>query len=137
MSHARWIFAMAAALSVAAGCSDDPTGGPTGGGAQAGTVILRLTTPYADDGAVLFEVSGPPIDSAVAVNGSLRLFTRRAGGSTIVGVVVGVVTGGAVVTLHVPDVGAAAGYTARVLEVADRQDALRGSLTGYALTVAP
>jgi hypothetical protein len=50
---------------------------------------------------------------------------------------VGVVANGAVVTLRVPDVGAAAAYTARVVEVADRENALRGSLTGYALTVVP
>ena len=133
MNRSRWIFVMVAALSVGAACSDDPTAGVT----QAGTVTLRLTTPHADDGAVLFEVSGGPIDTATAGNASLRLFTRRASGSTIVGVVAGVVTNGAVVTLRVPDVGAAAGYTARVVEVADRQNALRTSLAGYALTVGP
>jgi hypothetical protein len=37
----------------------------------------------------------------------------------------------------VPDIGAAAGYTARLVKVADRQDTLRGSLTGYGLTVGP
>ena len=133
MNRSRWTLLMVAALSVGAACSDDPTTGVT----QAGTVTLRLTTPHADDGAVLFEVSGGPIDTATAGNASLRLFTRRASGSTIVGVVAGVVTNGAVVTLRVPDVGAAAGYTARVVEVADRQNALRTSLAGYALTVGP
>jgi len=133
MSVSRWIFAMVAALSVGAACSDDSTGGAP----RAGTLVVRLTTPHADDGAMTFEVSGPSIDSAMAVNGSLRLFTRRVGGSTVVGAVVGALANGAVVTLYVPDVGAAAGYTARVLEVADRQDALRTSLAGYALTVAP
>ena len=132
MSHSRRILAMVAALSLGAACSSDPTSGSAG----AGTVILRLTTPHTDDGAVLFEVSGPPIDTAMAVSTSLRLFTRRAG-PTIVGVVVGVVANGAVVTLRVPDVGAVAAYTARVVEVADRENALRGSLTGYALTAAP
>jgi hypothetical protein len=97
---------------------------------------VRLTTAHADDGAVLFELSGPPIDSVVAVNASLRLFTRRANDSTIVGAVVGVVANGAVVILQVPDVGAAARYTARIVEVADRDNVLRASLTGYALTVA-
>ena len=132
MNRSRWIFVMVAALSVGAACSDDPVGG-----AQAGTLVVRLTTPHADDGAVLFEVSGGPIDTATAGNASLRLFTRRASGSTIVGVVAGVVTNGAVITLRVPDVGAAAGYTARVVEVADRQNALRTSLAGYALTLGP
>jgi hypothetical protein len=133
MSRSRWILAMVAALSLGAACSNDPTSGAP----RPGTLTLRLTTPHADDGAMLFKVSGPPIDSATAVNPSLRLFTRRVDGSTIVGAVVGVVANGAVVTLQVPDVGAAAGYTARVLEVADRQNAVRASLTDYTLRVAP
>jgi hypothetical protein len=133
MTRARWIFAMVAALFVSVACSDESTSA----GAGAGTLVLRLTTPHADDGAMTFEVIGPPIDSAVAVNASLRLFTRRVNGSTVVGAVVGDLINGAVVTLHVPDVRAAAGYTATLIEVADRQDALRASLAGYALTVDP
>lgn len=133
MNSTRWVFALVAVLSLGTACSNDATGGDT----RAGTLTLRLATPHADDGAVMFELSGPPIDSAIAVGASLRVFTRRASGSTMVGVVVGDVTNGAVVTLRVPDVGAAAGYTARVLDVADRQNALRASLAGYALTVTP
>jgi hypothetical protein len=85
MSGARWLFATVAALSVGAACSDDPTTGS----ARVGTVTLRLTTPHADDGAMTFEVSGPPIDGVSAADGSLQLFTRRVGESTIVGAVVG------------------------------------------------
>ena len=137
MSGSRWIFAMVAALSLGADCSGDSNGV----GAQPGVLTVRLTTPRADDGAMTFEVSGPAIDSVIVVDASLRLFTRREGegegGSTVSGVVVGALADGIVVTLRVPDVGAAAGYTARVLEVADRQNALRASLAGYALTVAP
>ena len=132
MSSLRRMFTIAAALLVGVSCSDDPVAG-----ARADTVILRLTTPHTDDGAVLFEVSGPAIDSATADNASLRLFTRRVGETTIIGALVGAVTTGAEVTLRVPDGGVAAGYTARVLEVADRQNALRTSLAGYALTVGP
>lgn len=133
MSSARWRFTLLAAVALGAACSNDPTSGAP----RAGTLTLRLSTPRSDDGALLFEVSGPPIDTAVVVNGSLQLFTRRADGSTVVGAVVGGLTNGAIVTLRVPDVGAAGGYTARVLEVADRQNVLRTSLAGYALTVTP
>lgn len=136
MSTARSIFAMVAALSAGAACTDD-LNTPTGGGARPGVVILHLATPNADDGAVLFEVSGAAIDSAVAINASLRLFTRRVGDSTVVGALAGAVATGAVVRLYVADVVAAAASTVRVLEVADRQDALRSSLTGYALAVIP
>jgi len=131
MSRARWVFAMVAALSIGAACSSDSTGGA----AQTGTLALYLATPQADDGAMTFEVSGPPIDSVSVANASLRLFTRREDGSTVSGAVVGALKEGAVVTLHVPDLGAASGYTARILEVADRHNVLRISLAGYALTV--
>lgn len=133
MSHSRWIFAM---VALSAACTDNPNT-PTGGRARPGVVILHLATPNADDGAVLFEVSGAPIDSAVAIDASLRLFTRRVGDSTVVGALAGAVATGAVVRLYVADVVAAAGSTIRVLEVADRRDALRSSLTGYALAVIP
>ncbi|HEU5260234.1 MAG TPA: hypothetical protein VFU41_02295 [Gemmatimonadales bacterium] len=133
MNVSRWISSMAAVLALGAACSSDATGG----GTQAGTLTLRLITPHADDGAMTFEVSGPAIDNATSISASLRLFTRRAGGGTVAGVVVGAVANGPVVALQVPDVGAAASYTARVLEVADRQDALRASLSGYAITVTP
>ena len=115
MSRSRWSFALVAALVLGEACSQDPTSGSP---PRAGTLTLRLTTPRADDGALVFEVSGPPIDSVVAAGAPLRLFTRRADGSTLVGAVVGDVANGAIVTLQVPDVGAARLYTARVIEVA-------------------
>lgn len=128
MRRANWIFAAVALLTAA--CSDAMTSAGTG----AGTLVMRLTTPHTDDGALLFELSGPSIDNVIANDESLRLFTRRDGGS-IVGAIVGTLSTGAIVTMRVPDVSAAASYTATIREVADRQDALRASLAGYALTV--
>lgn len=132
MKRTCWILAMAAVLLAGVACSGDVTGGGT-----PGTLTLRLTTPHADDGAMTFRVSGPAIHGATLADGSLRLFTRLENGSTLVGVLVGAVASGAVVTLQVAEVrGPDARYTATVLEVADRQDALRGSLVGYELTVS-
>lgn len=134
MKRRRRIFAtvtLLAALGVGAACSDYPGGGPT----QPGTLTLRLTTPHDDDGAIMFELSGPPVDNATAAGASLRLFTRRVDDATIRGAVLGTLANGAVVTLEVPDVDAVAEYAVRVLEVADRQDVLRDDLTGYVLVV--
>jgi hypothetical protein len=123
------ILVAGAVLAVSATCTDDPAGVVP----QAGTLTLVLATPNADDGALVFEVGGPPIDSATAASPSLRLFSHHAGGSTLVGV--GAVASGPLVTLHVPDIGAAAEYSARVLDVADRRDTLRASISGYSVTV--
>lgn len=130
MNCQPWTFVMVVALFLGASCNGDPTHDSP----PAGTLIVRLTTPHADDGAMTFELNGPPIDSAVAIDTSLRLFTRRESGTTIVGALVGSLAGGAVVRLYGPGLDAA-GYTARVLDVADRQDELRESLAGYALMV--
>lgn len=120
---------VAAIVFVTAACTSDPTGEE-----QPATVaLLRLTSPHIDDGALLFTVTGPPIDSATTANASLRLFTSRVSDTTLVGALVGPVGSGAVVTLH----GASqpARYVARLVEVADRRNFLRESLIGYALTV--
>jgi hypothetical protein len=135
MNRSGWILTLVAVLSVSAACSNDPVAVVP----HTGTLTLRLTTPHVDDGALTFTLSGPPINNVTAANASLRLFTRGGGSgdSTIIGVLVGDLATGAVVTLYVPDVTAVAHYSAHVLEVADRDDALRASLAGYVLSVAP
>ena len=121
-----WPIAVAALLATA--CSEDPIGDPSPPNA-----LLRLTSPHIDDGAMLFTISGPPIDAISPTSTALRMFLRRTSDSTLVGALVGPIGSGAVLTLHrVSDPGA---YVARVLEVADRRNVLRESLIGYALTV--
>lgn len=123
---------LVALLTAGTACSNDPTSSTP----RQRTLHLRLATPNADDGAILFTVHGPPIDTALAANTGLRLFTRRADDSTLVGALVGGVAGGTLVTLDVGDASGAA-YTASVTQVADRHSDLRVSLDGYGLTVAP
>ena len=131
MKRSHRLLALLAMLSLWTACSDEPMSTP-----HAGALFLHLATPHADDGAEIFVITGPAIDRATVDKTSLRLFTRRSDG-TLAGIVVGAVAAGPIVRLHVPDVGAAAGYRAQVFEVADRQDALRGSLVEYAVTVRP
>lgn len=132
MRRALAIAAMSAALLTSAACDDDPAAiAPL-----SGNVIVQLTTPHADDGALRFAVTGPPIDSVAAASSSLSLFTRTVDDS-VLGLVAGGVADGPLLVLHVPDVGAAYSYSARIVEAADRQSGLRESLTGYALWVVP
>ena len=130
MNHSlRFCWPIAAAVLLASACSD----APTDEGQSPSAALLRLTSPHIDDGALLFTLGGPPIDSVAPTSASLRLFIRRVNDSTIVGALVGPIGSGAVLTLH--RVSDPAAYTARVLEVADRRNVLRESLIGYALTV--
>lgn len=132
MSRVRWVFALAVSLFAVAACTDYATDVRV-----PGTLRVQLHTPRADDGAVLFEVSGPSIENVTAGNGSLELFTRHTAGDTIIGAIVGTPGNGTVAMLHVSYGASAGAYTARVLEVADREDRLRASLAGYSLTLEP
>ena len=132
MTRKLCILAAAVLLLDGAACGGDST--PP---AQPGPLRMSLTTPNTDDGAILFEVSGPAIDTLAPVNASYRLSTRRIGNTTVRAVLAGPVAGGTLAILEVPDIGAASSYTATVIEVADRQNQLRSQLTGYQLQVAP
>ncbi|HUL03702.1 MAG TPA: hypothetical protein VLV16_10780 [Gemmatimonadales bacterium] len=119
-----WILLLGAAL----GCLDN--------GATPGTLKVKLTTPNAGDGAILFTVSGPaPLRSAAAAP-SLRLFNEPLAAVNRFAVT-GPLTTGTVITIEVPDISRASAYTATIEQVAATNYQLRPSLVGYSLTVAP
>jgi hypothetical protein len=127
---ARMMAGLALVLCLT-GCGDGSTGpeGPT-----PGTLTVTLTTPNADDGAILLTVSGPDMTQVTAADGSL--YFRHAGGTgAVTAVLVGDVQAGSLLTFHVPDVTAAGSYSATITQVADRSNTVRASLAGYALTV--
>ena len=132
MLNTRLYVVMVLALGLVAGiaCSDDETpAGPT-----AGTLSVTLTTPNMDDGAILFEVTGPDI---VSVTVTVPEHYTHVGhdGSTLTMVIVGDIESGLLVGFDVPDASAVASYSATALQVADRTNELRGTLSGYDLTV--
>jgi hypothetical protein len=126
----------AVAFGLAAGiaCGDDETAGPAG--PVAGTLVATLSTPNPDDGAILFRVSGPDI-TEVTRGEPADYFHFVEAGSSVTAVAVGELGSRAVLTFHVPDTDAVSAYSATVLDVADRNNELRGSLAGYELTIAP
>ena len=134
-NHSRAIRITVAglALAVALACGGDGgTTGPTG--PTAGLLTLTLTTPNADDGAILLSVTGPSMTQVAASDVSLY-FRSVQTGTTATAVLVGDIRGGSLLTFRVPDVDAAGSYSATIQQVADRGDALRGSLSGYSLVV--
>lgn len=125
------ILALAALTVLLASCGSSPGGG---GHAVPGFLTLTLSTPNANDGALLFKVSGGTIDSVapggMVDNGSYVInpsFTRV--------VVAGDLTDGIVVRVHVPDVGNAADYSVLIEQAAARNTFAQQSLTNYSVAV--
>jgi len=131
----RALGALAGALlfGVSACSSDDPGGT---GVNTSGSVTVSLTTPSADDGALLVVVTGPEFAGAKAAASGYALYWRRASATETRVIVVGDIVAGPLFEIT-PAAGAdASDFTGTVSEVANRADALRASTTGYSLSVA-
>ncbi len=136
MKRLRWhpIAAATVALvvSVACGDGDGVTAVP-----MSGTLVLSLTSPNSDDGAILLSISGGGISAPTVVSTSHVLFFRATGTTSINAVVVGNITAGPLLRFDVPDVSGASAYTGTITEAANRANALRTTLTGYSLEITP
>ena len=124
-----------ALLSLAAACGD---GGPTGpAGPVPGVLKIALTTPNADDGALLFTVSGGRISTVDAAAAGYQIYTAQPDTLTTRILVTGDIGAGEVVRIHVPDTRSAAAYHATIAQAASRTTFAQRGLAGYALAVAP
>lgn len=129
----RFMLATAAAV-LTGSCADSPTAPDR---PEPGLMLVRLTTPHADDGAAVFRLVLPEGMTTgvpeLAVQG-LEVFHRRTA-DTLRVAVFGAIRSGDVMRIAVPDLRQASRVTANIVEVAGEDDALRESLAGYALTV--
>jgi hypothetical protein len=125
-----------AALALVAACGGDKAIGPKTPSAVPGTLAVRLTTPNADDAAIVVTITGPAAVSSVAASlpGAV-VHSRTVAGTTRVAVF-GALATGELLHFTVPDVNAAAQFSVQIAEVSDRVSALRSSTAGYTATVA-
>lgn len=140
------LFAGAAFLTFACGGGGDRTPTqpspqqptqPTAPAAMPGTLTVQLVTPNADDGAILFDLTGPAAAADIVAVPQGAVVHSRVNGTTTRVAVFGSLSAGALLRFSVPDVNAAPQYAAKVTEASDRNNALRSGVTGYQLTVAP
>jgi hypothetical protein len=116
-------------LSLLPSCASEPAG-PTGG-----VLTVTLTTPNSDDGAVLFTLSGGPVDSVEAVGHSV--YSARIDANTLRVIVTGTLGPGPVARIRIPDQQQVSGYGAMVNQVAARTTYQQRDPGGYSLTLAP
>ena len=141
------LVTLAASVALLVSCGGGDGGGtsrvpppppqPAAPVAVPGTLTVRLVTPNGDDGAIVFEITGPAPATEVTAAAPGAVVHARANGNTSRVAVFGSLGAGALVRFSVPDVNAVQQYAAQVIEASDRGSALRASVTAYQLTIAP
>jgi hypothetical protein len=128
------------ALTVAAagiGCGDSSSTAPTPKTPDlALAAVVSLATPNGDDGAVVVTLKGPDLSSIQAPSSAYVVYSRLSTSQEARVFVIGNVAAGPLLTVKFAAGQQLAAYSATVEQVATRADALRGSTTGYQLTVS-
>jgi len=147
MRRARVLLLAGAAITSSCGGGGDggvaptepaqPPVQPTEPSAVPGTLTARLVTPYTDDGAILLDITGPSAAAEIVAAAQRAVVHARTNGNTSRVAVFGSIGSGALVRFSVPDVNAAQQFSAQVTEASDRASALRATVTGYQVTIAP
>ncbi len=105
-----------------------------------GVLTLSLTTPNADDKALLVSVTGAgtgdSLSNVVLANSSYSMYSRNENGRALKAAFFGNLANGALLQFNVPDVNRVASYNVAVVEAADGTNAVRTTFTGYVLTLS-
>jgi hypothetical protein len=128
MNPGKLLGTLAIALGLAGGCSPD-SAGPAGA-----TLEVSLATSATDDGAVLFTVSGGPVDSVEAPG--YRLYTAQTSSSSMRVVVAGELRAGTIARIHIADGSKLDQYSATIDQVAARGSYAQRDPVSYSLEVA-
>ena len=125
---ARLIGVSVMAAGLVSGCSSD-SAAPV-----AAVLEVSFATSATDDGAVLFTVTGGPVDSVEAPG--YRLYTARTSASSLRVVVAGDLQPGIIARIHIADGRKLAQYSATIDQVAARASYAQRDPVSYSIVVA-
>ena len=117
-------------LGTALACGDNPIA------PKAGNMKVSLTTPNADDGAVLVALFGPGFTNVQPASASYRVYSLTASPTEMRVLVVGDLSTGALLSLDIGDPARIAEYHGTVIQAASRNDIVHTVSTDYDLTFA-
>jgi hypothetical protein len=120
-----WLVVVVGALGMLNGCSGQPSA------PVAATLQVSLSTPFNDDGALLFTVTGGRVDSVVAAG--YTLYTSRTDPATLQVILTGDLSPGIVAHVHIPDERGASQYSATISQVAARETYIERDPASYRL----
>jgi hypothetical protein len=118
-------------LAAACGGTDDPVGPGTPPANGPVALTATLTTPNADDGALLLTIGGGLIDSLQAGTGITLRAAPPSGTTRRVLVTGNLATGTTLFRLWIPDAAAADVYTVTFSQAAAKGSYVQRALTGY------
>ena len=100
------------------------------------SLVVSLTTPNADDGAVMVTVRGPGMATVVSSSASYLVFSNLAVSGQARVIAVGDLKAGAVFTVAVSGANPLSDYSVVLEQVASRTDALRANLANYRVALS-
>lgn len=116
-------------LGILGGCSPEPAA-PT-----VSTLNVNFVTPSSDDGAVLFTISGGPVESVAAAGYSV--YSARIDPNTLRVIVTGDLGSGIIARIRVADDGQLSRYSATINQVAARGSYTQQDPAPYTLSLTP
>ena len=130
------LFILAAASGIT--CKDDGTapGTPNLPDPNPTSLVVSLTTPNSDDGAILVTIRGPALATIQSAAPDYLVFSNAVSATEARVIVVGDLTRGSVFTVAVGGTAPLSSYSASIGQVATRADVLRAETAGYRMTVA-
>ena len=124
-----WLVVVAGALGMLTGCSGQPSA------PVAATLQVSLFTPFNDDGALLFTVTGGRVDSVDAPG--YTLYTSQTDPATLQVILTGNLSPGIVAHVHIPDERVASQYSASINQVAARETYVARDPASYHVELKP
>jgi hypothetical protein len=111
------------------GCSGPPLA------SESGSLEVTLSSPFPDDGALLFTVTGGRVDSVESLG--YTVYSSRPEPNTLEVIVTGQLSSGTIARLYIANERLAPAYSARVIQAAARVSYSQRDPAAYGLTLAP
>lgn len=110
-------------------CSSGPTG------PASGILNVKLTSTNSDDGAVLFTITGGPVESVEAVTGAV--YSGQIDANSLRVIVAGNLSSRTIARVRIADASQASRYSVSVNQVAARSTYAPRDPTRYSIALAP
>jgi len=111
------------------GCSELPSA------SESASLAVTLSSPFPDDGALLFTITGGRVDSVES--SGYTVYSSRPDANTLEVIVTGQLSAGTIARVHIANERLIPAYSARVIQAAARGSYIQRDPAAYGLTLAP